>query len=322
MKFVRFLLTALTICSSLSLFAQTKVQTMTGALVELNKASVGLNNVDNTADLNKPISTAEQTALDLKENLANKSIDANLGTSDNLYPSQKAVKNYVDAKVVNGAANRIPYFTGTSSLGNSPTFTFSPTDPLSLNNSVTATSGLSRGAAFTPSLSAAANNDVLVGLDLNPTFTVGSFTGTQSLGLRIQNTAMEISTDQSVVSNLLSFSGKQSSNVIKYSFAIPPSTRDLSIWDATNGYDKFRLNMNGDASINGSPVNISGYRTFTFHGSSGSASSGGGIINITHNGGNAFRFFAAYDGSYMIENRAKPLFFVTNGNRIRWELNL
>ena len=84
MKFVRFLLTALTISSSLSLFAQTKVQTITGALVELNKASVGLNNVDNTADLNKPISTAEQTALDLKENLANKSIDANLGTSDNL----------------------------------------------------------------------------------------------------------------------------------------------------------------------------------------------------------------------------------------------
>ncbi len=30
----------------------------------LNKASVGLGNVDNTSDLNKPISTAQQTALD------------------------------------------------------------------------------------------------------------------------------------------------------------------------------------------------------------------------------------------------------------------
>ncbi|CAB4154019.1 Intramolecular chaperone auto-processing domain containing protein [uncultured Caudovirales phage] len=32
----------------------------------LNKAAVGLNNVDNTSDLNKPISTATQTALDAK----------------------------------------------------------------------------------------------------------------------------------------------------------------------------------------------------------------------------------------------------------------
>ena len=32
----------------------------------LNKSSVGLSNVDNTSDLNKPVSTATQTALDLK----------------------------------------------------------------------------------------------------------------------------------------------------------------------------------------------------------------------------------------------------------------
>jgi len=33
----------------------------------LNKAAVGLSNADNTSDLNKPISTATQTALNLKE---------------------------------------------------------------------------------------------------------------------------------------------------------------------------------------------------------------------------------------------------------------
>jgi hypothetical protein len=32
----------------------------------LNKAAVGLSNVDNTSDLNKPISTATQTALNNK----------------------------------------------------------------------------------------------------------------------------------------------------------------------------------------------------------------------------------------------------------------
>jgi len=64
---------------------------------------VGLPNVNNTSDLNKPISFATQTALALKEDAANKSIAASLGYSDVLYPSQKAVKTYVDATVASGA---------------------------------------------------------------------------------------------------------------------------------------------------------------------------------------------------------------------------
>lgn len=35
------------------------------------KTSVGLGNVDNTSDANKPVSTATQTALDAKENTLN-----------------------------------------------------------------------------------------------------------------------------------------------------------------------------------------------------------------------------------------------------------
>jgi hypothetical protein len=68
----------------------------------LDKTAVGLANVENTADLSKPVSTATQTALDLKENLANKSTLATLGTSDELYPSQKAVKTYVDLAMASG----------------------------------------------------------------------------------------------------------------------------------------------------------------------------------------------------------------------------
>ncbi|MFN5762680.1 MAG: beta strand repeat-containing protein [Sphingobacteriales bacterium] len=63
------------------------------------KTALALENVENTTDLNKPISTATQTALDAKENSSNKSTDVNLGTSDALYSSQKAVKTYVDTKV-------------------------------------------------------------------------------------------------------------------------------------------------------------------------------------------------------------------------------
>ena len=71
----------------------------------LNSTAVGLGNVDNTTDLSKPISTATQTALDLKENSSNKSTATALGTSDDLFPTQKAVKTYVDASVAAGAAD-------------------------------------------------------------------------------------------------------------------------------------------------------------------------------------------------------------------------
>jgi hypothetical protein len=72
----------------------TGASTVSGA-----KTNLGLNNVDNTSDLNKPISIAAQAALNLKENTANKSANTALGTSDVLFPTQNAVKTYVDSKI-------------------------------------------------------------------------------------------------------------------------------------------------------------------------------------------------------------------------------
>jgi hypothetical protein len=64
----------------------------------LVKADVGLGNVDNTSDVNKPISTATQTALNLKEDLTNKSIDVATDQASNTkYPSVKAVYDWVVA---------------------------------------------------------------------------------------------------------------------------------------------------------------------------------------------------------------------------------
>jgi hypothetical protein len=72
----------------------------TGAsTVAAAKTNLALNNVDNTTDLNKPISTLIQAALDVKENTSNKSATTTLGTSDVLFPTQNAVKTYVDAAV-------------------------------------------------------------------------------------------------------------------------------------------------------------------------------------------------------------------------------
>lgn len=69
------------------------------------KTNLGLNNVNNTSDLNKPISIATQTVLNLKENASNKSSDINLGTSNLLFPTQNAVKTYVDSKINSGSSN-------------------------------------------------------------------------------------------------------------------------------------------------------------------------------------------------------------------------
>jgi len=58
--------------------AVTSVAGRTGAIV-LTKTDVGLSNVDNTSDANKPVSTATQTALDLKANLASPTFTGTVG---------------------------------------------------------------------------------------------------------------------------------------------------------------------------------------------------------------------------------------------------
>jgi hypothetical protein len=71
----------------------------------LDKTTVGLSNVDNTADANKPVSTATQAALDTKEDAANKSTLTTLGNSDVLFPTQNAVKTYVDNQISTGVVD-------------------------------------------------------------------------------------------------------------------------------------------------------------------------------------------------------------------------
>ena len=51
---------------------------ITGTATGITKAMVGLGNVDNTSDLNKPVSTATQTALNLKANLASPTFSGNV----------------------------------------------------------------------------------------------------------------------------------------------------------------------------------------------------------------------------------------------------
>jgi hypothetical protein len=85
-----------------------------------------------------------------------------------------------------GTSGQIGYFNGTTSITSDATFTYSPTAQHLINNSVTAASAIARGTNLTPTLIASANSDVLVGLDINPTFTNGAFTGVTNYGIRVK----------------------------------------------------------------------------------------------------------------------------------------
>jgi hypothetical protein len=90
---------------AISLKATIASPTFTGTVGGITKSMVGLGSVDNTADVNKPVSTAAQTALALKENAANKSTDvATDGASDVKFPTVKSVKTYVDTNTGNNSS--------------------------------------------------------------------------------------------------------------------------------------------------------------------------------------------------------------------------
>ncbi len=75
-----------------------------GQLPTFDKSLVGLGNVDNTSDTNKPVSSATQTALDLKFDKTNVDTDGTLAAnSDTKVASQKAAKTYVDTRLATKA---------------------------------------------------------------------------------------------------------------------------------------------------------------------------------------------------------------------------
>ncbi len=77
------------------------------ANVTVSKSDVGLGNVDNTSDASKPVSTAQQTALDLKQNLSAKDVAngyAGLDSSGLINPSQLPATAITDTFVVGSQA--------------------------------------------------------------------------------------------------------------------------------------------------------------------------------------------------------------------------
>jgi len=88
---------AATITTSLGLKAPLASPTFTGTVAGIDKTMVGLANVDNTTDALKPVSTATQTALNLKLNVSEPAVD--------YYVSNSGTGGYLVNGVYNGTIN-------------------------------------------------------------------------------------------------------------------------------------------------------------------------------------------------------------------------
>jgi hypothetical protein len=100
--------------------------TFTGTVSGINASMVGLGNVSNTSDANKPVSTAQQAALDLKASLANPTFTGTvsgitktmvgLGSVNNTSDANKPVSTAQQAALDLKANLASPTFSGTVSL--------------------------------------------------------------------------------------------------------------------------------------------------------------------------------------------------------------
>ncbi len=88
----------------------------------VDKKQVGLANVDNTSDTNKPVSTSQQTALNLKENSSNKVTDFTT-INNTSFPTTQAVNNLVNS-AISGVNPAVAVQAATTSNGNTSSLTY------------------------------------------------------------------------------------------------------------------------------------------------------------------------------------------------------
>jgi hypothetical protein len=144
--------------------------------------------------------------------------------------------------------------------------------------SVTASSGLAKGQTYSPTLAAAANNDTLVGIDLQPTFTANSKTGLTKSALRYAN------------GNIVENGAVLPSSYGTTDFLLKQDTKLISTFTTNNTYYGSLKLMDNGAQITlattygGGKVNFTiGSNTSNFDGSGNLNMKG--VTGITNSGG-------------------------------------
>ena len=228
---------------------------ISNAVAALTKSSVGLANVDNTSDANKPVSTATQTALDLKAPLANPTFTGTVAGVTKAHVGLENVDNTADtAKPVSTATQ-----TALDLKANlaSPALTGVPTAPTAAaatNTTQVATTAYVRGEVAALVNSAGATLDTLgeiataLGNDANlsatltsaialkaplasPTFTgtVTLPTGTVTSGMILDGTILDADVNASAAIAQSKISGLTSDLAAKAPLASPTFTGTVTV---------------------------------------------------------------------------------------------
>jgi hypothetical protein len=135
---------------------------------------------------------------------------------------------------------------------------------LTLNPSISAVASIARGFYVNPSLTATANNDVLVANDINSSFGIGSFTGVTQAALRVNNSIIP-SLDNAILlgSSSLNWFSVRARQLVSTTGALNVSTNgsfDLSLGvSATNAINIFNSSRNVLIQ-NGGVFTDAGYR--------------------------------------------------------------
>jgi hypothetical protein len=132
--------------ASLALKANLESPTFTGTVGGISKSMVGLGNVDNTSDANKPVSSATQTALGLKANLESPTFTGtvggisksmvDLGNVDNTSDANKPVSSATQTALDLKANIASPTFTGTAVIPTGNLTTLNVFGDASLNGNI------------------------------------------------------------------------------------------------------------------------------------------------------------------------------------------
>jgi hypothetical protein len=165
----------------------------------LDKTSVGLSNVDNTSDVNKPVSTAQQTALNLKANIASPTF-----TGTPAAPTATAGTNTTQI--------------ATTQFVTSAVASATPADATTTSKGIVQLAGDLSGTAAAPTVPALASkaplaSPALTGTPTAPTATAGTNT-TQLATTAFVATAVTAATDPTKISGPASAGDK---NIVRYS---------------------------------------------------------------------------------------------------------
>lgn len=144
---------------------------------------------------------------------------------------------------VAGSNTQIQFNNG-GSFGASSTFTYNPTP--------TSSSLLALGLYVAPTLTASANNDVLVGMDLTPTFSTGSYTGVSKYAARINlggNSSIYVNTGYILD---LVYAKKA------FTFVMNDGTKMLELASGSAYDSPARLLVNNPTDDNATPLQVNG----------------------------------------------------------------